>query len=98
MAIDDTLVEPPTDLTDPVIDIDIGTAQAQRRFAAHRDAMGTLSSLQTAALDMANLVGIPAPEHLVDGAVIVTRMVARIDACEPLPVLDKDLFKDVPVL
>jgi hypothetical protein len=98
MAIDDALVEHPADWTDPVIDIDFGTAQAQRRFAAHRDAMGALAPVQTAVLDIAHLVGIPTPEHLVDEAIIVTRLVARIDACKPLPVLDKDLFEDVPVL
>jgi len=46
----------------------------------------------------AHLVGIPTPEHLVDAAIIVTRMAARTDASEPLPVLDKELLEDVPVL
>src|SRR5207244_12298870 len=31
--------------------------------------------------------------QLVDEAIIVARIVARIDACEPVPVLDKDLLK-----
>jgi hypothetical protein len=29
---------------------------------------------------------------------MVARMVTRIDTCEPVPVLDKDLFEEVPVL
>src|SRR2546426_1188908 len=58
--------------------------------------MGALPTLQTAILDITYLVGIPAPEHLVHEVIIVTRIVTRVDACEPVPVLGKDLFEDVP--
>ena len=60
--------------------------------------MGALSTVETAVFDITHLVRIPTPEHLVDEAIIVARMVAWVDACEPVPVLDKDLFEDVPVL
>src|SRR5207302_11299522 len=69
---------------------------AQRRFTKHGDAIGTLAALQTTVFDIAHLIGIPTPEHLVDEAIIVGRIVARVDALEPAPVLGKDLFEDVP--
>ena len=59
--------------------------------------MDALPTLQTAVLDIAHLLRIPAPEHLVHEAIIVTRIVARVDALEPVPVLGKDLLKDTPV-
>ena len=86
------------DLADPVVDVHFGTAQAQRRFTAHRDEMFALSTVETAVFNIAHLVGIPTPEHLVDEAIIVALIVARIDAFKPVPVLDKDLLEDVPVL
>src|SRR5712691_714434 len=58
--------------------------------------MGALSAMQTPILNIAHLVRIPAPEHLVHEPIIVTRIVARVDAFEPVPVLSKDLFEDVP--
>src|SRR5215831_1722911 len=60
--------------------------------------MFALATVEAAVFNIAYLVGIPTPEHLVDEAIIGARMVTRIDACEPVPVLDKDLFEDVPVL
>jgi hypothetical protein len=58
--------------------------------------VGALPTLQTAVLDIAHLVRIPAPEHLGDEAIIVGLMVARVDAFESIPVLGKDPFEDVP--
>jgi hypothetical protein len=84
------------DLTDPMVNVDFGAAQAQRRFAAHGDAMGAFPTMQTAVLDRAHLVGIPAPEHLVHETVIVARIIARIEALKPGPVLGKDLFENIP--
>src|SRR4029450_216226 len=98
MAIDDALMEHLADLAHPVVDIDFGTAQAQRRFTAHRDEMFAPATVETAVFDSAYLLGIPAPEHLVHEAIIVARIVARVDVFEPVPVLSKDLFEDVPVL
>ena len=71
MAIDDALMEHLADLAHPVVHIDFGTAQAQRRFTAHRDEMFALTTVETAVFDRAYLLGIPAPEHLVHEAIIV---------------------------
>src|SRR5437879_1766027 len=60
--------------------------------------MLTLATMLTAILDIAHLVGIAALEHLVHKTIVVAGIVARIDAFEPIPVLDKDLLEDVPVL
>src|SRR5215471_11882668 len=98
MAIDDALMKHPADLADPVVDVHFGTTQAQRRFTAHRDAMFALSTVETEVCDIAHLIGIPTPEHLVDQVIIVGRLVARIHAFKPVPVLDKDQLEDVPVL
>jgi hypothetical protein len=96
VAIDDAGMQHLADLADPVVDVDFGTSQAQRRFTAHRAPVFALATLQTAVLDIAYLLGIPAPEHLVHEAIIVGCLVARVDACEPVPVLGKDLFEEVP--
>ena len=60
--------------------------------------MLALATMLTAILDITHLVGIPAAEHLVHETIIVAGIVARVDVFEPLPVLDKDLLEDVPVL
>ena len=44
MSIDQTLVKRLADLTDPVVDVDFGTSQAQRRFTTHRHQMLALST------------------------------------------------------
>jgi len=54
--------------------------------------------METAVLDRAHLVGMTTPEHLVHETVIVALIIARIDAFKPVPVLGKELFKDVPAL
>ena len=87
-----------THVADPVIHVDCGAAQAQRRLTAHRDAMGALSTGQTPVCDRAHLRGITASEPLGYQAIILGLMVARVDSFEPVPVLSKDLFEDVPVL
>ena len=96
MTIDDALMQHVADLADPVIDVDFSAAQAQRRFAAHRDEMFTLSTVETPVFDIADFLRISAPEHLLHQASIVARIVARVDALEPVPVFGKDLFKDAP--
>src|SRR5205807_4127775 len=65
---------------------------------AHGDAMGALSTVQTAVLAIAHFLRVPTPEHLVDEAIIVGFIVARINVFKAIPVLDKDLLEDVPVL
>src|SRR5262252_4941903 len=96
MTVDDALMEHPTDLADPVVDVAFGAAQAQRRLTTHRDLMGALPTMQTPILDIPHPLRLAACEHLVHKAVIVARIVTRIDAFEPVPVLSKDLFEDVP--
>src|SRR5437879_2658702 len=86
------------DLSNPIVDIDFGTSQAQRRLATHRHHMLALATMLTAIVDIAHLVGMTAAEHLVHETIIVAGIVARVDVFEPLPVLDKDLLEDVPVL
>src|SRR5207247_689961 len=70
---------------------------AQRRFAAHRHAMGALPAIQTPVFNRAHLCRVSAGKQLVDEAIIVARIIARIDAFEPVPMLGKDLLEDVPV-
>src|ERR1700720_2080069 len=96
MPIDDALMEHLADLAYPVVHIDFGTAQAQRRFTAHRNDMFALATVETAVFDSAYLLGIPAPEPLVHEAIIVACIVARVDVFESVPVLGKDLFEEVP--
>jgi len=60
--------------------------------------MGALATMQTAVGTIAYFLRIPPPEHLVHEAIIVGCIVARIDVLKPVPVLDKDLLEDVPVL
>ena len=58
--------------------------------------MGALPTMETPLLDRPHLIRLPASEHLGYEASIVTRFVARVGAGEPVPVLGKDLFEDVP--
>jgi hypothetical protein len=60
--------------------------------------MGALPTMQTPILDIPHPLRIAAGEHLVHEAIVVGFIVARIDAFKPIPVLDKDLLEDVPVL
>jgi hypothetical protein len=60
--------------------------------------MGALATVQTAVCDRAHLRRVPTREHLVDEAIIVALIVARIDTFEPVPVLDKDLLNWLRVL
>src|SRR5215467_11064568 len=59
--------------------------------------MIALTTIETSVLDIAHLVGVAAVEPLVDEPLIVGRIVARTELLKPLPVIDKDLFEDVPV-
>ena len=60
--------------------------------------MFTLATLRTAVLDIAHFLRRTTPEHLVHEAILVGFIIARMDAFKPIPVLDKDLLEDVPVL
>jgi hypothetical protein len=87
-----------TDLSDPIVNIDFGTSQTERRLATHRDEVLPLATMRTVILDIAHLVGIATVEHLLYETVIVAGIVARVDVFEAIPVIDKDLFEDVGVL
>jgi hypothetical protein len=96
MPIDDPVMEHLTNLSDPIVDIDLGTSQAQRRLTAHGNAMFTLTTMETSVFDIAYLVRIPTPKHLVDKVIVVERIVARTELFKSFPMLGKDLFKNVP--
>src|SRR4029450_13940364 len=83
MPIDDPVMEHLTNLSDPMVDIDLGTSQAQRRLTAHGNAMFPLTTMETAVFDRAYLVRIPTPEHLVDKVIVVTNGVSRLQTNEP---------------
>jgi hypothetical protein len=97
MAIDPALLEPLADVADPVVDVDFGAAQAQRRFTAHRHALLALASWQTALCDITHLLWGPTREPLVDEAIIVALGIARREAFTSVPVLANALFEDIPV-
>jgi hypothetical protein len=96
MPIEDAFMEHFANLSDPIVDIDLGTAQAQRRLTAHGNEMFALTTMETTVFDIAPLVRITTPEHLVDEGIIVGRIVTRPELFKPLPRLGKDLFEDIP--
>src|SRR5216683_7278787 len=96
MPIDDPVMEHLTNLSDPIVDRDLGTSQAQRRLTAHGNEMFALTTMETSVFDIAHLVRITTPEHLVDKVIIVGRSVTRTELFKPLPMLGKDLFEDIP--
>lgn len=97
MAVDHSVMEHLTDLCNPVINIDFGTAQAQRGLTRHRDPMLTLATMLTAILDIAHFVGVATVQHLLHKPIIVAGMVTRMALFEDVPVIGKDLFEDVPM-
>ena len=96
MPIDDPVMEHLPNLSNPIVDTDLGTSQTQRRLTAHGNAMFPLTTMETAVFDRAYLVRIPTPEHFVDKVIVVGRIVTRTERFKPLPMLCKDLFKNVP--
>ena len=65
MAIDDALMEVVTEVADKVIDIDLGTSQAQGGLTTHGDEMFALSTIEASVVEVADLVRIATGEHLV---------------------------------
>src|SRR5262249_44597621 len=61
----DTRMQHPADLADPVVDVDFGAAQAQCGLTTHGDALRPLATMQTPIGDISYLLRMPAPEHLV---------------------------------
>ena len=95
MAINDALMEVVTEVADKLIDIDLGAAQAQGGLTAHGDEVFTLSTLEASVVEVADLVRIATGEHLVDQLIIVSVIITEIELLKFIPVLMKDLFKDI---
>ena len=97
VPVDDTLVEDLTHLADPVINVDFGASQAQRRFTTHRHQVLPLATVQAAVFDVADLLRIATRQHLGHQAIIIGCLVARMGVLKGVPVLGKDLLEDTPV-
>ena len=96
MAIDNALVEPLADVADKLIDVDLGTAQAQGGLTAHGDEVFALSTIEASMFDIADLIRVATSEHLVYQFIIVSVMITRIELLKFIPVIMKYLFKYVP--
>src|SRR6266568_7085730 len=97
MSIDHPLVEDLAHLADPVVDVDFGTTQAQRRFTAHRYQMFPLYTLQAAVFDGTHLFRVATRQHFGHQGIIVGRLVAWMGVLKLVPVIGKDLLEDAPV-
>ena len=97
VPIDDALMEDLTDLVDPVVDIDFGTPQAQRRFTAHGHQVLALATVQAAVFEVPDLLRIATRQHLRHQVIVVGRLIARMGMLKRLPVIGKDLLEDTPV-
>jgi hypothetical protein len=96
MAIDDTLMEVVTEVADKVIDIDLGTSQAQGGLTAHGDEVFALPTIEASMFDIADLVRMATGEHLVDQLIIVSGIITRVELLKFIPVVMEYLFKDIP--
>ena len=96
MAIDDALMEPLAHVADKLIDIDFGTSQAQGGLTTHGDEVFALSTIEASVVEVADLVWIATGEHLVHKIVIVSVIITRVELLKFVPVIMKDLFKDIP--
>ena len=85
-----------TDLTHPMVNVDLPASQAQRRLTTHGDAMGALPAMQTPVCNIPHLFRVTAGEHLPYEVVIGTLIVPTMASFAHVPVLGKDLFEDVP--
>jgi hypothetical protein len=70
MAIDNALVEVVTEVADKVIDIDLGTSQAQGGLTAHGDEMFALPTIEASVVEVSDLFRITTGEHLVHQLII----------------------------
>ena len=70
MPIDDPVMEPLPNLSPPLVDLDPGTSQTQRRLPAPGNTMFALTTMETAVCAIASLVRMPAPEHCVDKGIV----------------------------
>ena len=96
MAIDDARMEYRADGAHPVVNVAFGTAQAQGGFTTHGDAMFSLSTLQASIFEIADLVRLATPEHLVHESVIIGTLITGRLLFKPIPVILEYLFTDIP--
>jgi hypothetical protein len=96
MTIDDALVELLAHLADKLIDVDLGASQAQGGLTAHGDEVFALPTLEASGVEVADLLRIATGEHLVDQLIIVSCIITGMELLKFIPVVMKDLFKDVP--
>ena len=96
MAIDDALMQVVTEVADKLIDIDLGASQAQGGLTAHGDEVFALSTIEASMFEVSDLVRIATRKHLVDQLIIVSVIIKRVELFKFIPVIMKDLFKDIP--
>ena len=96
VAIDDALMAHLTDVADPVVDVDCGAPQAQRRLTTHRHQVLPLATGQAAVLDIAHCRRVTTVKHLGHQIIVVGRLVTRMGLLERLPVIGTDVLKDTP--
>jgi hypothetical protein len=96
MAIDDALMEVVTEVADKLIDIDLGTSQAQGGLTTHGDEVFALSTLEASMFEVSDLLRIATGEHLVHQLIIVSMIITRVELLKFIPVIMEDLFKDIP--
>jgi hypothetical protein len=89
-------MKPLADVADKVIDIDLGTSQTQSGLTTHGDEMFTLPTIEASVVEVADLLRIATGEPLVDQLIIVSGIITGIELLKFIPVVMKDLFKDVP--
>jgi hypothetical protein len=95
---DDAVMQPLTDVADPLVDRDLPAAQAQRRLTTQGDALVSFPTMATSLCDRAHLFRMTALEHLVHECVIGGRILTMRCLCKPVPVLGNDLVENVPAL
>ena len=85
-----------TEVADKVIDIDLGASQAQGGLTTHGDEVFTLPTIEASIVEVADLVRIATGEHLVHQLIIVSCIITRVELLKFIPVIMKDLLKDIP--
>lgn len=96
VAIDDATVKHVADLTDPVVDVNFRTAQAQGGFTAHGDEVLALSAIETAVFDIADLFRIATVEHLFHESIVIDTIVTWVLLFKSIPVITEYLFEGIP--
>src|SRR5256884_4351048 len=93
MAIRHPLVQRPTDVGDPLIDIHLAAGEAKAALTAERHPF-LFQAVRAQIRGIARLQGATA-EHFVDNGLHVAILVARLVLLEGLPVIAEDLFEGV---